>query len=149
MITSGLGELALTDVKPSVIKKWTARLSDHYAASTIARCHSRLLYILEDAVLDGRLGSNPCSRRTSPPAGKPKMYCATTEQVWQLHDVMPERLQVAILLGAFAGLRIGEACGLRVTDVDFMRGVIHPKVQWNDAPLKTTPATSRFRFRRI
>ena len=43
---------------------------------------------------------------------------------------MPEHLRVAVLLGAFAGLRIAEVSGLRVSDVDFTRGVVHPKQQW-------------------
>jgi len=42
-----------------------------------------------------------------------------------------------VLLGAFAGLRVAEVAGLRVTDVDFIRGVVHPKQQWPDKPLKT------------
>jgi integrase len=42
------------------------------------------------------------------------------------YDAMPERMRAAILLGAFAGLRVAEACGLRVSDVDFRRGVISP-----------------------
>ena len=50
---------------------------------------------------------------------------------------MPEHLRVAVLLGAFAGLRIAEVSGLRVADVDFTRGVVHPKQQWPDKPLKT------------
>jgi integrase len=33
-----------------------------------------------------------------------------------LHDVLPTRLRAAILLGAFVGLRVAEACGLRVAD---------------------------------
>lgn len=136
MICSGFGELALTDVKPLVIKTWTARLTDDYATSTIARCHSRLRQIFEDAVNDGLMGSNPCSRRTSPPAGKAKVYCASTAQVWALYNVMPDRLRVAILLGAFAGLRVSEVCGLRVQDVNFLRGVIHPRQQWGGRPLK-------------
>jgi integrase len=70
--------------------------------------------------------------------GKAKCYVATTEQVWALHDAMPEHLQAAVLLGAFAGLRISEACGLRVDDVDFVRGVVHPACQYGDQPLKTT-----------
>ena len=44
---------------------------------------------------------------------------------------------MAVLLGAFAGLRIAEVSGLRVADVDFTRGVVHPKRQWPDSPLKT------------
>jgi integrase len=99
--------------------------------------HSRLSQIMADAVTDGLLGRNPCSRKTSPPMGKPKVYCATTAQVWGLHDAMPEHLRVAVLLGAFAGLRVAEVSGLRVADVDFIRGIVHPVQQWPDKPLKT------------
>jgi integrase len=107
------------------------------SASYTYALHSRLSQILSDAVHDGVLGRNPCSRRTSPPMGKPKVYVATTDQVWAIHDAVPDHLRVAVLLGAFAGLRVAEVAGLRVTDVDFIRGVVHPKQQWSDKPLKT------------
>ena len=86
---------------------------------------------------DGLLARSPCSRRTSPGAGKQRPYVATTEQVWALYDVMPDHLRTAVLLGAFAGLRVAEACGLRVADVDFMRGIIRPAVQYPAEELKT------------
>ena len=54
-----------------------------------------------------------------------------------MHDAMPDHLRVAVLLGAFAGLRVAEVSGLRVADVDFIRGVVHPVQQWPDEPLKT------------
>lgn len=41
----------------------------------------------------------------------------------------PEWFRLALRLGAEAGLRAGEVCGLRVKDVDFMRKVIHVRVQ--------------------
>ncbi len=47
---------------------------------------------------------------------------------------MPERLRAAV---AFAGLRVSEACGLRVRDIDFMRGIARPAVQYPAEPLKT------------
>lgn len=47
------------------------------------------------------------------------------------------RWSPAILLGAFVGLRTAEACGLRVSDVDFMRGIVSPAVQWPGEELKT------------
>jgi hypothetical protein len=68
---------------------------------------------------------NPCSRRTAPPTGHVEQHCPTTEEVWALHDAVPEHLKVAVLLGAFAG------------NVDFLRGVVHPKQQWPTKPLKT------------
>jgi integrase len=53
---------------------------------------------------------------------------------------MPEHLRATILLGAFAGLRVAEVCGLRVSDVDFMRGIVSPAVQYPTEPLKTETA---------
>jgi hypothetical protein len=61
--------------------------------------------------------ANPCSRKTSPPMGKQKVYCASTAQVCVLHDAMPEHLRAA--------------------DVDFIRGVVHPVQQWPNKPPKT------------
>jgi integrase len=42
-----------------------------------------------------------------------------------------------VLLGAFVGLRLAETCGLRPEDIDFMRAVVHPQVQYPAEPLKT------------
>ncbi|WP_445818857.1 site-specific integrase [Arthrobacter sp. G119Y2] len=46
-------------------------------------------------------------------------------------------MRPAVLLAAFAGLRVAEAVALRVSDVDFMRGVISPEIQYPAEPLKT------------
>jgi integrase len=137
-IVTEFGGMQLSALRPSEVKTWTARLQrEGMEASYVYALHSRLSQILGDAVHDGVLGRNPCSRKTSPPMGKAKVYVATTEQVWAIHDSVPDHLKVAVLLGAFAGLRVAEVAGLRVTDVDFIRGVVHPKQQWPDKPLKT------------
>jgi integrase len=137
-IVAEFGGMPLSAVRPSQVKAWVARLrADGMEASYVYALHSRLSQICSDAVHDGVLGRNPCSRRTSPPMGKPKVYVATTEQVWAIRDAVPDHLKVAVLLGAFVGLRVSEASGLRVADVDFIRGVVHPKQQWPAKPLKT------------
>ncbi|NMM83118.1 site-specific integrase [Rhodococcus sp. SRB_17] len=137
-IVAEFGTMQLAAVRPSAVKAWTSKLkTDKFADSYVYALHSRLAQIMDDAVHDGLLGRNPCSRRTSPPMGRAKVYVITTEQLWGLHDAMPEHFRVAILLGAFAGLRIAEASALRVSDVDFIRGAVHPKQQWPDKPLKT------------
>jgi integrase len=41
------------------------------------------------------------------------------------------------LLGAHAGLRLAEAAALRPEDVDFIRGVVSPAIQWPSEPLKS------------
>ncbi|MBV8291882.1 MAG: site-specific integrase [Mycobacterium sp.] len=141
-IREAFGPMTLAEIKPSMVTAWTGRLNEEYKPSTVYAIYRRLTHVLDDAVHDGVLARNPCSRRTAPPVGDVEQYCPTTEQVWALHDAMPEHLQVAVLLGAFAGLRVSEAVALRTEDVDFTRGVVFPKVQWSQdkgwsAPLKT------------
>ncbi|MFJ9365194.1 tyrosine-type recombinase/integrase [Nocardia sp. NPDC101769] len=137
-IDAEFGDLQLSVLRPSTIRSWTAKLKENsYEASYVYALHARLSQILGDAVLDGLLVRNPCSKRTTPPMGQQKVYCATTEQVWAIHDAMPEHMRAAVLLGAFAGLRIAEVAGLRVTDADFIRGIVFPHQQWPDKPLKT------------
>lgn len=99
--------------------------------------HARLSHIFSDATHDGLIPRSPVSRRTSPVGGKQRAYAATTAQVWALYDAMPEHMRGVVLLGAFAGLRVAEIAALRVTDVDFMRGVISPAIQYPTEPLKT------------
>jgi integrase len=137
-IKAEFGAMRLGQVRPSHVKAWTSRLrGEGAAASYVYALHSRLSQIMGDAVHDGLLGKSPCSRRTSPGAGKQRPFVATTEQVWALYEAMPAQLRAAVLLAAFAGLRVREACGLRVADVDFMRGVIRPVMQHPSEELKT------------
>jgi len=137
-IKAAFGTTPLASVRPSQVKAWTAKLKAGGAAdSYVYALHGRLSQIMADAVHDGVIPRNPCSRRTSPGAGKQRPYVATAAQVWALHDAMPEHLRSAVLLGAFSGLRTAEVCGLRVVDVDFMRGIISPAVQYPADPLKT------------
>jgi integrase len=142
-IVTAFGPMRLADVRPSQVKAWTAELKAGGAApSYVYALHSRLSQILGDAVHDGLIARNPCSRRTSPGGGQQRAYIATTDQVWSLHDTVPQHLAPAILLGAFAGLRTAEVCGLRVEDVDFMRGIVTPAYQWPQQPLKTETSRS-------
>jgi integrase len=137
-IVAEFGAMPLSSVRPSHVRSWTARLrAEGYEASYVYALHGRLGQIFADAVHDGIVRRSPCSRRTSPGQGKQRPYVATTEQVWALYEVFPDELRAAVLLGAFAGLRVAEACGLRPGDVDFMRGVIHPAVQYPAEDLKS------------
>ncbi len=137
-IKAAFGPMPLSVVRPSHVRTWTSQLfAEGLSDSYVYALHSRLGQLFSDAVHDGIVAKSPCSRRTSPGAGKQRAYVATTEQVWALHDAMPEHLRAAILLGAFVGLRPAETCGLRVSDVDFMRGIVHPAVQYPAEPLKS------------
>jgi len=140
-IDAEFGTMRLAAIRPSAVRAWCSKLKAGGAAdSYVYALHSRLRQILDDAVHDGILARNPCSRRTSPGMGKQRLYVATTAQIWALHGAMEEWLRPAVLLGAFAGLRVAEVSALKVDDIDFMRGVIHPVRQWPDVELKTKTA---------
>ena len=137
-ILEEFGDVELTEIDLTDVKTWQAKLKKAgFKDSYRSALHGRLSQILAEAVDVGILGRNPCSKKSAPPQGKQKPYVATTAQVWALHDAMPEHLRAAVLLGAFAGLRVAEVSGLRVADVDFTRGIVHPVQQWPSEPLKT------------
>ena len=138
IIKAHFESVPLSAVKPSDVRAWTAVLKgEGRADSYVYALHSRLSQLFTDAVHDGLVARNPCSRRTSPGMGKQRPYVATTQQVWAMYEAVPEGVRPAILLGAHAGLRLAEAAALRVEDVDFATGVVSPSIQWLDEPLKS------------
>ncbi|OAH41769.1 integrase [Dietzia cinnamea] len=137
-INATFGNKTLGAIRPDDVRAWTVQLKKQgLSDATIYATHSRLKQVLDDAHHEGLIPRNPCGRRTAPPMGSTKVYVATTDQVWALHDAFPDHLRSAVLLGAFSGLRIKEVCGLRVEDVDLDGGVVTPHFQYPAVPLKT------------
>lgn len=69
---------------------------------------------------------------------------ATIEELLSIVQAMPERLRLAVLLGAWCALRYGEIAELRRKDVDARKGVIRVRrgVTWPDGrPTVGTPKT--------
>lgn len=138
IIRKEFGARRLATIRPSDVKSWISKLQgEGRAPSYVYALHSRLRQIMQDAVHDGLVTVNPCSRRTAPPMGRQRAYVATTAQVWALYDGMPVNVRGAVLLGAFAGLRIAEVAALRREDVNWLKGVVSPVQQWPAEPLKT------------
>lgn len=132
------GPLPLSAVESGMVKRWLTRLKrEGLSQSYRFALHNRLSQVMTDAVLDRKVASNPCSKRTSPGSGKPRPYVATEAQLWALYELAAPKYRPALLLGAFVGLRVAEACGLRVQDVDLDGRTITPAVQYPAVPLKT------------
>jgi len=124
-------------IKPSDVKTFAGTLGETYNDRTRYAIYRRLGQVMSDAVHDGIIPRSPVSRRTTPGTARQREFFPTSAQVRAALDAMPVHLQPAVLLGAYAGLRLAETVGLRVSDVDFMRGIITPAVQYPDKPLKT------------
>jgi integrase len=137
-IREEFGPLPLMAVDEMAVKRWMARLlRDGMAQSYRFALHSRLSQVMRAAVRAKKLTSNPCSRESSPGGGKQRPYVCTDAQLWALYQAAEPKYRPVLLLGAFAGLRTAEACGLRVVDVDLDARTVTPTVQYPAEPLKT------------
>ena len=87
-------------------------------ASLAPKCYRLLSTILQTAVRDKRIGSNPC---VIPGAGVERAAerpLISPRDAHDLADAMAPRFKLMILLAVFAQLRLGDLLGLQVGDVD-------------------------------
>ena len=107
-------------IKPSAVRSWVAKLSAHYSPTIVIRAHGILTGILDDAVGDRLIPSNPARGVKLPPKRrKPQVYLSH-DQVWALADAAGDHAALILTL-AYTGLRWGEAAALRVGDLDLLR----------------------------
>lgn len=100
----------------------------HYLSQkTIQNYHRLLSSIFTWAVRWQLITSNPASRVVPPKVKRVEAPCLDEEETGRLLDLLPyEPLQfrVAIELLLYTGMRRGELCGLKWTDIDFGRCTI-------------------------
>jgi len=96
------------------------------APGTIRTRTSSVRAVLRAAVRDRLIASDPCEGVTLPRvrAREASMTLPSTAQVRALLDAVPGQWRAFVAVCAFAGLRLGEASALRVSDVDFLRRTI-------------------------
>jgi integrase len=120
-----LGDRPLDAITADVIKSWHSSLAPN-APTVRARAYAMVKTIFSSAVEEGLIGANPCRVHGASTARvKTEITTATPEQVAALADAMPERLRLAVLLGAWCQLRVGETLALRRRDLDTSRAVVH------------------------
>lgn len=95
------------------------------AGRTAAAHAYRLLHaILNTAVRDGALPSNPCQIPTAGVVHHPERPTATPAEVDQLTALMPPDLAAAVVLAAWSGLRYGELFALARRHVNIDRSTL-------------------------
>ena len=91
-----------------------------------AHAYSLLRTICSNAVTEDIITVSPCRIRG---AGQTKRAViirpATMDELAIIHDHMPERLRMAVLISSWCALRFGEMTELRRSDVDVKRGILH------------------------
>ncbi len=114
----------MKDVRRSEVEAWIKAMdSAGLAPGTIKTRYVNVRSVFRAAVKDKVIGSDPTDGVRLPRGRRADaaMSIPTPEEVGQLIAVADERFQPFIALCAFAGLRLGEAAGVQLSDVDFLR----------------------------
>lgn len=110
----------ICEIRFSEVQAWIAGLSENIGPSLIANTYSVLARILDDAVRDRLLTSNP-ARGVKLPKRKPPHNIYLTPAQLDALAVESGRYQSLVLMLGVGGMRWGEAAALRVSDIDFLR----------------------------
>lgn len=153
------GRWQLAGITRLEVQQWVRELEQAgTGAQAIRRAYNLFRVMLQAAVDDERLASNPCMRVTLPRiAKKPPAYFTPAEvdaMVDGRRDAagrvvvegLREPLATMTLLMCWAGLRWGEAAGLHAHRVDFLKGRLWvTETVAQDGSLQEYPKTSKSR----
>ncbi len=115
------GDRPLASVRPSEVQAWVRGLSERLAPATVEVCYRYLVNIFKAAAQDRLIAQSPCVGVKLPKIERRQVDPLEVAEVEALADAMPERYRALVVLAAGTGLRQGEAFGLTVPVVDFLR----------------------------
>ena len=119
-VTPRWGSVPVAEIRRTAVQAWVSDLSATYSATTVARAHGALASLLDDAVDDRRILTNPARGVNLPRKVRREHTYLDHQQVAAL-AAAAGRHESLVLVLAYCGLRWGEAAGLRVRDLDMLR----------------------------
>jgi integrase len=100
--------------EPPAVRRWRKNLRDAGASvGTMAKAYRLLHAVLNTAVEDGSIRTNPCNIKGAGTYESDERPVATLAQVFELAEAIQPRYRLAVLLATFASLRYGEIIGLQ------------------------------------
>ncbi len=140
-ISSGLGDLRLSEVMRDDVEDWISALEDRgVGRPTIDKAYRTLRACLETAVLEGKALSNPARRVEVPPSDEREPFFLTENQVEAIANEVPERHRALVYFLAYTGARMGEATALRVKNLSLPRKVVRIVESSSEVAGKKLPA---------
>jgi integrase len=121
------GSVPAGQVRYSDVQSWVSEVSAKRSATTVLRAYGVLAGILDVAVKDRRLLTNPARGVKLPRKGRKPHRYLTHDEVSRLALSAGDKATLVMVL-AYCGLRWGEATGLRVKDLDMLRRRINVTV---------------------
>jgi integrase len=119
-----LGQRPVGAVRPSEVQAWVRGRSHDLSPATVELVYRYLSSIFKAAVADRIITTSPCVNIRLPKQEPARVEPITVEQVRVLLAEIPDRYKALVVVAAGSGLRQGEAFGLTVDRVDFLRRTI-------------------------
>lgn len=119
-ILPSLGNLFLDQLTPCIVCEFVERLEASGLACSTAKGIYRLLAAsLRCAVEEGLISRNPC-RRLKPHWGEAvEQRVLNRQEQEQLRQVLRRSNEIPALLSLYTGMRLGEVCALKWSDIDW------------------------------
>ena len=144
-ILPALGDRPLDSLRRSDVQALVKTLSAKLSPGTVRNIYEFLNRIMQAAVDDRLIAHSPCRRIVLPARSEVEPIPPTPGEVQALADAVPPRFRAVVVLLAGSGLRIGEALGLKTSDVNFLRRTVRVERQrlqdGSIGPTKTAKST--------
>ena len=124
-----LGGHAVGAIRPSTVAAAVAVWSRTLAPGTVGQVLRQVRQILDAALADGLVVTNAAKSVRAPAAPRRRDVHLTDEDVTAILVATPQHYRALVLTLIGLGLRISEACGLRVEDIDFLRRTVRIRQQ--------------------
>jgi len=140
--------VSLAQITHADVATWVAQLTGAgLGARTVQKAHRVLSMILDLAVRDRRLLSNPAAGVRLPRGESPAKRFLNADEVTALANAAGKD-RVLVLVLAYCGLRFGEAATLRVADLDLLRRRIRVERSVTDINGQMVTTTPKMHMRR-
>jgi integrase len=119
ILDSRLARLQLLNITRSDIDAWVDEVLEAGARpGSYEKAFALLRACLAQATREGKIRSNPATGIELPPREKRAAFPMTASQVRAVAAEVPARYRSLVLVLGFLGVRVSEAAGLRVSDID-------------------------------
>ncbi|MGF6834009.1 integrase [Paenarthrobacter sp. TE4293] len=125
-------DIEFRNLKRSHVESWIKKMSqDGLAPGTVKTRYNNVRSVLRGAKNDRLLAVDPADGVTLPRARKAEhaMTIPSPEDVGKIMAVSEVWFQPFIAMCAFAGLRLGEAAAVQLSDIDFLRRTLKVRRQ--------------------
>ena len=123
-IPEGFGGRPLASITPMHVQGVVDARAKLVSAATLARDFSALRAVLNSAVNADIIGRSPARKIALPRPRPPRRVGLRPDELEKLASEAPGRYRALVLVAGILGLRWGEAVGLRVRDIDFLRRTV-------------------------